>query len=74
MLRLRPIFWPTAIMLPIIVFSLGLGVWQMDRREWKRGILDRIAVNQAAAPMPFDAVTARSAHFRCGRVTRSSAA
>jgi surfeit locus 1 family protein len=41
-------------MLPIVLFSLGLGVWQMDRREWKRGILDRIAVNQAAAPMPFD--------------------
>jgi surfeit locus 1 family protein len=54
MFKLRPIFWPTAIMLPIILFSLGLGVWQMDRREWKRGILDRIAVNQAAAPMPFD--------------------
>jgi surfeit locus 1 family protein len=54
MLRLRPIFWPTVIMLPIVVFSLGLGVWQMDRREWKRGILDLIAANQAAAPMPFD--------------------
>lgn len=54
MFKLRPIFWPTAIMLPIILFSLGLGVWQMDRREWKRGILDTIAVNQAAAPMPFD--------------------
>ncbi len=54
MLRLRPIFWPTAIMLPIVLFSLGLGVWQMDRREWKRGILELIAVNQAAAPMPFD--------------------
>jgi len=54
MLRLRPIFWPTAIMLPIVLFSLGLGVWQMDRRESKRGILDRITVNQAAAPMPVD--------------------
>jgi surfeit locus 1 family protein len=54
MFKLRPIFWPTVIMLPIVLFSLGLGVWQMDRREWKRGILDRIAVNQAADPMPFD--------------------
>ena len=54
MLRLRPIFWPTAIMLPIVLFSLGLGVWQMDRREWKRGILELIAANQAAPPMPFD--------------------
>jgi len=54
MFKLRPIFWPTLIMLPIVLFSLGLGVWQMDRREWKRGILDLIATNQAAAPMPLD--------------------
>jgi surfeit locus 1 family protein len=54
MLRLRPIFWPTVMMLPIILFSLGLGVWQMDRREWKRDILDRMAANQAAPPMPLE--------------------
>jgi surfeit locus 1 family protein len=54
MFKLRPIFWPTAIMLPIVLFSLGLGVWQMDRREWKRGILDRLTVNQAAPPMTVD--------------------
>jgi surfeit locus 1 family protein len=54
MLRLRPLFWPTAIMLPIVVFALALGVWQMDRREWKRDILDRMAANQAAPPMPFE--------------------
>ena len=50
MFKLRPIFWPTAMMLPIVVFALGLSVWQMERREWKWGILDRIAQNQAAAP------------------------
>jgi surfeit locus 1 family protein len=54
MFKLRPIFWPTAMMLPIVVFALGLSAWQMERREWKWGILDRIAENQAAAPMPFD--------------------
>jgi surfeit locus 1 family protein len=54
MFKLRPFFWPTAMMLPIVVFALGLAVWQMERREWKWGILDRIALNQAAAPMPFD--------------------
>ena len=54
MFRLRPLFWPTLISLPIFIFTLGLGVWQMERREWKRDILDRIAVNQAVAPMPLD--------------------
>jgi len=54
MFRLRPMLRPTLISLPIFVFALGLGVWQMERREWKRDLLDRIAVNQAAAPVSLD--------------------
>ena len=54
MIRLRPALWPTLISLPILVLSLSLGVWQMERREWKRDILDRLTTNQAAAPMPLD--------------------
>src|SRR5260370_42511698 len=54
MLKLRPLLWPTVISLPIFIFALGPGVWQMERREWKRDILDLIALNQAAAPMPLD--------------------
>jgi len=54
MIRLRPALWPTLISLPIFVLSLTLGVWQLERREWKRDILDRLAANQAAAPMSLD--------------------
>jgi surfeit locus 1 family protein len=54
MLKLRPLLWPTIVMLPIFLFSLSLGVWQMERRAWKRDILDRIATNQAAAPMTLE--------------------
>jgi surfeit locus 1 family protein len=54
MLKLRPLLWPTIIMLPIFLFSLSLGVWQMARRAWKRDILDRIATNQATAPLTLD--------------------
>ena len=54
MFKLRPFLWPTLMSLPVFIFTLGLGVWQMERREWKRDILDRITVNQAAAPMPID--------------------
>jgi surfeit locus 1 family protein len=54
MLKLRPLKWPTIIMLPIVLFSLALGVWQIERRAWKREILDHIATNQAVAPMTLD--------------------
>ena len=40
MISLRPALWPTLISLPILVLSLTLGVWQMERREWKRDILE----------------------------------
>jgi surfeit locus 1 family protein len=54
MFRLRPLLWPTVFSLPVLALCLGLGFWQMERREWKRDILDRIATNQATAPVPFD--------------------
>ncbi len=54
MIRLRPALWPTLVSLPILVLSLTLGFWQMERREWKLDLLHRIAANQAAAPMTLD--------------------
>ena len=54
MIRLRPALWPTLISLPILVLSLTLGVWQLERREWKRDILDRMVMNQAAPPLSLD--------------------
>jgi surfeit locus 1 family protein len=45
--KLRPLLWPTLISLPIFVFALSLGVWQMERREWKHHLLNRIAENQS---------------------------
>ena len=56
MIRLRPLLWPTLISLPILVLCLALSVWQMERREWKRDILDRIAANQSAPPIALDAL------------------
>ena len=54
MFRLRPLLWPTLFSLPVLAVALGLGFWQLERREWKRDILDRIATNQAAPPMTLD--------------------
>jgi surfeit locus 1 family protein len=53
-IRLKPALWPTVVSLPIFVLAMGLGVWQMERREWKHDLLARIAANQAAAPMTLD--------------------
>src|SRR5260370_6042221 len=72
MFKLRPFLWPTLMSLPVVILTLGLGVWQMDRREWQRDILDGIAVNQAAAPMPLEALVKGDRLGReYGRVTLS---
>jgi surfeit locus 1 family protein len=69
MIKLRPALWPTLISLPIFVVSLGLGIWQMERREWKHDILDRIAANQAAAPITLDELLGGDPlRFEYGRV------
>ncbi len=54
MFRLRPALWPTLISLPILVLSLALGIWQMERRAWKTDLLDRIAANRSVAPMTLE--------------------
>jgi len=69
MIRLRPALWPTLMSLPIFVVALGLGLWQMERREWKRDILDRIAVNQAARPLALDELL-REREAALGRLRR----
>src|SRR5262245_17857296 len=74
MISLPPALWPTLISLPIFVVALGLGVWQMERREWKRDILDRIAVNQATLPITLaELLRGDPLRFEYGRVKVSGA-
>lgn len=56
-MRKRGLFWPavmTALALPVLV---GLGIWQIQRLEWKNGVLDRLratieAVSARAVSLP----------------------
>lgn len=69
MIRLRPSLWPTLFSIPVLALSLGLGFWQLERREWKLDILERIATNQAAPPMTLDElVKGDPLRFEYGRV------
>ncbi len=38
-------------MLPVLAVLVGLGVWQLDRREWKRELIDRAATRLAEPPL-----------------------
>ncbi|MFC0411042.1 SURF1 family protein [Roseomonas elaeocarpi] len=50
--RLRPLFLPTLLMLPVLAILLGLGSWQVRRMHWKHAILRQIAAAEAGPPTP----------------------
>ena len=48
----RPLLWPSLFAIPIVLLCLGLGVWQVQRLAWKRGL---IAQREAAVTAPLTA-------------------
>ncbi|MEP0709254.1 MAG: SURF1 family protein [Parvibaculum sp.] len=47
----RPLLWPTLMTLAALPVLIGLGVWQLERLEWKEALLERIETRLAAAPV-----------------------
>lgn len=48
---LRLQLWPTLIALPLFVAAIGLGVWQLQRLEWKEALIATLEARQAAEPL-----------------------
>jgi surfeit locus 1 family protein len=55
-LPFKPAFWPTVFTLPSVLLMLGLGVWQLERLQWKEALIaertERIAATAIALPGP----------------------
>jgi surfeit locus 1 family protein len=45
---------PTLMTVPAVIVMLGLGVWQLQRLQWKSEIMERIAERTAQEPVTFD--------------------
>jgi surfeit locus 1 family protein len=54
-LHFRPLVGFTLLCLPIFLLLVGLGVWQLERLQWKLGLIAEITRNMAAAPIDLDA-------------------
>jgi surfeit locus 1 family protein len=52
----HPKLWPTLIALPLLLVLIGLGLWQLERRDWKQDLTvrldDRLAAPVMALPGP----------------------
>lgn len=51
-LAFKPRLIPTLIALPLFLTLLGLGTWQMERRDWKTALLADIEARLAMPPAP----------------------
>ncbi len=52
---LRRLLVPAAVTAILLAILIGLGVWQLQRRTWKLGILHAIDAAEAAPPIPLPA-------------------
>lgn len=52
---MRRILFPLILGLGGMVILVGLGIWQLQRLEWKEGVLARIDAQMSAAPGPLPA-------------------
>ncbi len=51
MLRFRPLWKFTALMLPLFLGCVALGVWQIERLQWKLALIAQVQRNLQAPPM-----------------------
>lgn len=63
--RFRPLFWPTAFTVPVVLLCLSLGFWQIERLSWKRELIAQrqAAVTAALIAAPRDLEEARRLEF-----------
>jgi len=71
MLRFRPLPGFTLLCVPIFLLLVGLGVWQLERLQWKLRLIAEMKRNMAAAPISLDAAIALGdcAQYRSVAVT-----
>lgn len=71
MRNFQPSFWPTVVSVPAFLIMIGLGVWQLQRMEWKNDLITRLQTRMTMAPLDARGVGAdpKAAEYRKVRLT-----
>jgi surfeit locus 1 family protein len=64
MMRFRPQLVPTLIFIPMLLLILVLGIWQLQRLEWKTARITEIQAELSEEPKAFDASMANLAPYQ----------
>lgn len=54
MIRFRPALVPTLITVPGLALAIGLGIWQLQRLEWKEALIAAVDSRVTAEAVPLD--------------------
>jgi len=73
MRHFKPTFWPTIFSIPAFLIMVGLGVWQLQRMEWKADLIARLQSRMTMPPLDAQGVAAdpKAAEYRKVRLTGS---
>ncbi len=55
MRRFRPTFWPTLFTVPVLAVLIALGIWQLQRLEWKDALIAERQARSGAPPVSLPA-------------------
>ena len=69
----RALLWPTVMTGLGLIILLGLGTWQLERKAWKEGLIQRIAERSGAAPVTVASLLPRAQSGEDIAYTRASA-
>ena len=56
----KPLLWPTLTTLPLLALALGLGIWQVQRLEWKEALIARRVAGESAPAVFIDDLLAEA--------------
>jgi surfeit locus 1 family protein len=62
-LAFKPAFWPTVFTVPAVLLMLGLGVWQLERLQWKEALISERAERTTATAIAVPASDADVANL-----------
>lgn len=71
-MEFRPLPLFTAVLTPLFLVLIGLGIWQVERLHWKLNLIAEVAQHMTAAPISLDQVLAlppKAAQYRRVRLT-----
>jgi surfeit locus 1 family protein len=54
MIHFRPLPVLTLLTVPSFALLVGLGIWQLERLEWKNALIERVHARMAAPPLPLE--------------------